>query len=493
MNDQVAATQSDLHVDVCFSSNLHSCAMSDLFFDTAFLSGSWAHNVRLSFDSEGWILAVEADTTSLGAQHVPGIAVPGVPNVHSHAFQRAMAGLTERGSPSGDSFWSWRERMYGFLRTLNPGDVEAIAGQLYSELARAGFTAVCEFHYLRNDGDGQSYGDPVEMGRRILRAGNRTGVGITLLPVLYRCADFGGQPLAHEQRRFLASVEDLVDDIVVLGTAADAPNNRVGLALHSLRAVSPRDLSLAVEAVRATEPDSPIHIHVAEQLREVEACIEWSGARPVEWLLDHAPVDDKWCLIHATHLSESEISGIARSGSTVGLCPTTEANLGDGIFDLEAFNRVQGSWAIGTDSHVGRNPATELRTLEYGQRLAGHVRNVAAGPHHRSTGRALLESAWNGGAKASGRPVGRLLPGFRADVVVLDPAHPSLVGREGDDVLDSWLFSGDDTPVRDVMVGGRWIVQDRRHALEDELKHECRAVMERLAGEGPQLFSDLDS
>jgi len=465
--------------------------MSDLFFDAAFLSGTWEQNVRLSVDGEGWIQSLNVGAVPKGAQHVPGIAVPGVPDVHSHAFQRAMAGLTERGSPSGDTFWSWRERMYGFLRALSPDDVEAIASQLYSELLKHGFTAVAEFHYLRNDVDGRPYEDPVEMGRRILASAARSGIGITLLPVLYRASDFGGAPPTPEQRRFVSSVEDLVGDVLILDAAARTGDTRVGLALHSLRAVPPDALSVAVEAIRESKHGTPIHIHVAEQVREVEACLAWSGARPVEWLLDNAPVDRHWCLVHSTHLDPNELEALAASGAVVGLCPTTEANLGDGAFRLAPYMARRGAWAIGTDSHVGRSPVAELRMLEYGQRLAGRVRNVAAGPQHRSTGRALLESAWAGGAQACGRAVGRLEVGCRADVVVLDSDHPSLVGREGDDVLDSWVFSGEDTPVRDVMVGGRWVVRGGRHIEEAEIAGGFREVARRLGHETPQLKLDL--
>jgi formimidoylglutamate deiminase len=461
--------------------------MADLFFDSAFLSGSWEENVRISVDQHGWITSVRSDGTPRGAQHIPGIALPGVPNVHSHAFQRAMAGLTERGSPGGDSFWLWRDRMYHFLRSLDPNDVEVIASQLYSELLRHGFTSVAEFHYLRNDVDGRAYEDPVEMGRRILGAGERTGLGVTLLPVLYCAADFGGSPPEHEQRRFVSTVEELVGDVVVLGAAADGVNARVGLALHSLRAVPPAELAVAVEAVRGIDETAPIHLHVAEQLREVEASIEWSGARPVEWLMGNAPVDERWCLVHATHVDDGEVQRMAESGCVVALCPTTEANLGDGVFPLAAYVRAGGSWAVGTDSHVGRSPASELRMLEYGQRLTERTRNVAAGSQARSTGRALLDAAWAGGAQACGRAIGRLEPGYRADIVVLDTDHPSLVGREGDDVLDSWVFSEDDTPVRDVFVGGRAVVRDGRHVVQQEIWTSYAELVSRLGAETPQL------
>lgn len=466
--------------------------MPDLFFDTAFLSGNWARDVRVSIDPGGAITAVQEDARPQGAQHVPGVAVPGVPNVHSHAFQRGMAGLTERGSPTGDSFWSWRERMYSFLRALGPEDVQAIAAQLYVELLRHGFTAVAEFHYLRNDVDGRAYDDPVEMGRRVIAAAEAAGLGMTLLPVAYRTADFGGTSATHEQRRFIASVEDLIGDIAVLGAGAVPGSVRVGLALHSLRAVPATELAVAVQAARDMDPGLPIHIHVAEQLREVKACQAWAGARPVEWLLDHAPVDASWCLIHATHVTDEEVAAIANSGAVVGLCPTTEANLGDGIFPLAAYIEAGGAWAVGTDSHVSRSPVAELRMLEYGQRLSTMTRNVAAGSQPRSSGRSLLEAAWSGGAVACGRRVGRIASGYRADIVVLDPDHPSLAGREGDDLLDAWIFSGEETPVRDVAVGGRWVVRDGRHTAAEPIAEAYREVARRTGDTTPQLTIDFD-
>jgi len=466
--------------------------MADLYFDSALLPGGWARDVRVAVDSGGWIHSVESDVTPRGARHVPGIAVPGVPNVHSHSFQRALAGLAERGAPGGDSFWTWRRGMYDFLETLDPAGVEAITGQLFAELLRQGFTSTAEFHYLRNDPKGRSYDDPVEMGHRILSAAERSGMGMTMLPAVYRASDFGGVPPLPDQRRFTASVEDLIGDVAVLGANAPSATVRVGLAIHSLRAASPTDLMVAVEAVRSMDPEIPIHIHVAEQEREVEACEAWSGARPVAWLLDNAPVDRRWCLIHATHVDGSEIDALAASGAVVGLCPTTEANLGDGIFPFAEFLRCGGRWAVGTDSHVGRSPAGELRMLEYGQRLTTRTRNVAAGRAARSTARTLLEGAWAGGAQACGRRIGLLAPGYRADAVILDPDHPSLAGREEDEALDSWLFSGEDTPVRDVFVGGEAVVRDGRHVRADELSAAYRAVARSFGGSAAQLALDLE-
>jgi formimidoylglutamate deiminase len=465
--------------------------MTDLYFDSALLPAGWARDVRVSVDAGGWITAVDSDVTPRGARPVPGIAVPGVPNVHSHAFQRALAGLTERGSPDGDSFWSWRERMYTFLERIDPPGVEAVAAQLFSELLCSGFTSTVEFHYLRNNPSGRSYDDPVEMANRVLAAADTCHMGMTILPTVYRASDFGGARPLDQQKRFTATVEELIGDVAVLGAHAPSGTVRVGLALHSLRAVPPADLAVAVEAVRGMDPEIPIHVHVAEQEREVEACRAWSGQRPVAWLLEHAPVDEHWCLVHATHVDGAEIDGIAASGAVVGLCPTTEANLGDGIFPFAEFSRSGGRWAVGTDSHVGRSPCGELRMLEYGQRLITRTRNVAAGPKARSSGRVLLEGAWSGGAQASGRRIGRIAPGYRGDVVVLDADHPSLAGREEDDALDSWIFSGNPSPVSDVFVGGAHVVREGRHVRAREVAEAYRAVARALAARTPQLDLEL--
>lgn len=456
--------------------------MVDLHLGKALLPDGWAESVRLTCDASGEIVAVRPGAEPAGAERVAGVAVPGVPNLHSHAFQRALAGLAERGSPSGDTFWSWRRRMYRFLRAVEPDDVEAVAAQLFVETLRHGFTSVAEFHYLRNAPDGRPYDDPVEMARRIHRAAGWAGTGLTLLPVVYRSADFEGVPPREEQKRFVASVPAHLQDLALLARAtADDPDASVGLALHSLRAVPPDEMGEALEGLDRVAPGAPVHIHLAEQRREVEACVAWAGVPPARWLLDHAPVDGRWCLVHATHLDDDEVKAVARSDAVVGLCPTTEANLGDGVFPFAAYRDQGGAWGVGTDSHVSVSPVAELRTLEYGQRLTREERNVAAGPRNASTARALLESAWRAGARATGRPVGLLAPGSRADLVILDPDHPALVGREDDHLLDAWIFSGEDTPVRHVMVGGRWVVLDGRHPRQEEILEGYRTAARRLA------------
>jgi formimidoylglutamate deiminase len=462
----------------------------------ALLPGGWTRDVRLDVDPSGSISGVTSGVTPVveggvtasaadgpEAERLPGVVVPGVPDLHSHAFQRALAGRTERGSPRPESFWSWRERMYAFLAVLEPDDVEAIAAQLQAELLRHGYTALAEFHYLHLDPEGRPYADPGEMARRVLAAADLSGIGLSLLPVLYRAADFGGAEAGPGQRRFVLG-EDAFADLLDAAVAATQghPDRRVGLALHSLRAVPPDALERAVSAWTSVDADGPIHIHVAEQRREVEACLAWSGQRPVAWLLAHAPVDARWCLVHATHMDDAELQGLARSGAVAGLCPTTEANLGDGVFRLADYLAAGGEWGVGSDSHVSTSPVEELRWLEYAQRLTRERRTVAAGSADRSTARVLLESAWAGGARACGRPIGRIETGYRADWVVLDPDHPALVGLEADALLDGWIFSGNDSPVREVWVGGRRVVADGRHAAAEAIAERYRATIGRLAG-----------
>ena len=456
--------------------------MSDLFFELALLPGGWTRNVRGEVTADGDFGEILTGADPDGARRVAGAAVPGVPNLHSHAFQRAMAGLTEHGSTAEFGFWSWREHMYAFLARLTPGDVQVIAAQLYAEMLRHGYTAVTEFHYLRNDPAGRPYAVPHEMALRLHEAAMAAGIGLTLLPTVYRVADFGADAPAPEQRRFVATVDEILADADALrkATAGDG-SRRVGLALHSLRAVPPGDLSNAVAALHAADPAAPVHIHVAEQVREVRACLDWSGASPVEWLLDHARVDRRWCAVHATHMTGEETRALAASGAVTGLCPTTEANLGDGVFPFASYSVAGGRWGVGSDSHVSVSPAADLRMLEYSQRLTMHERNIAGGRKQHSTGRALLEGAWAGGAQASGRRLGAIRTGYRADVVVLDTEQPALVGREEDQLLDAWIFSGEDTPVRDVMVGGAWVVKDGRHRAQEEIADAYRALSRRLS------------
>ncbi len=449
--------------------------------DTALTPEGWRTRVYLEIDADGRLTAVEPDAGEARAgERIAGVVVPGMPNLHSHAFQRGMAGLAERAGPGTDDFWSWREAMYRFVARLDPEGLEAIATQLYVEMARAGYTSVAEFHYFHNDTDGTPYADRAETSERIVRAARRAGIGLTLLPVLYQSGGFGGAPAGEAQRRFVMSTDAWLE---LFGTlrARHGRDVRIGLALHSLRAVGPEALRAAVDAVREIDPEAPVHIHIAEQTREVEDCLAWSGARPVEWLLANAPVDDRWCLVHATHTTADERRGIAARRAVAGLCPTTEANLGDGFFEAPDFAARGGRYGVGSDSNVSVSATEELRWLEYGQRLRLRRRNVLAAAESDSVGRSLWDGASEGGAAALGREAGRLAPGRRADLLVLDPDHPALAGRSGDSLLDSFVFSGGGEALRDVMAGGRWIVRDRRHPAEEAAASAYRAAIARLA------------
>jgi formimidoylglutamate deiminase len=442
--------------------------------DAALIGGEVVERVRIEIGPDGRIAALHPNATA-AAERLPGLVVPGIPNLHCHAFQRAMAGLAERAGPEGDSFWRWREVMYRFLALLAPEDVQAIAAQLYVECLLHGYTAVAEFHYLHTAPDGVPYAEPAEMALRIAAAAEAAGIGLTLLPVLYRHGGFGGAPPAAGQRRFVLSA-----DVYARVCATVARYVPVGIAPHSLRAVTPGDLTEAVALAAAFGPATPIHIHVAEQEQEVSDCLAWSGARPVAWLLDHAPVGPAWCLVHATHSDPEECARLAASGAVAGLCQTTEANLGDGIFPLRPYLAACGRFGVGSDSNVATSPVEELRWLEYVRRLESRARNVTATRPGASVGAALLAGAAAGGAQALGREAGEIMPGSRADLVVLDTSHPALVGRRGLAVLDAFVFSGNTTPVRHVMVGGAWVVRYGAHLRGPEIEAAFAATMRRL-------------
>ena len=470
------------------------------FAEHAWLPQGFARDVRIEVDRgrflPGALLAVDAGASPEAAEMLGRYVVPGMPNLHSHAFQRAMAGLAERRGGEGDSFWTWREVMYAFARCVGPDDLRAIAAQLYVEMLEAGYTQVCEFHYLHHQPDGRPYADPAAMSLALVEAAQEAGIGLTLLPVLYMTGGFDGRPLSERQRRFHHEVDAylrLLERLRLL----ESPLVRVGIALHSLRAVPPDAMGHVLEAAaglplsRDQHPADamPIHIHISEQAGEVEECVATRGARPVDWLLDHAKVDARWCLVHATHLTDGEMRRFAASGAVAGLCPTTEANLGDGFFPLAAWLDAAGVLGIGSDSHISVSPVEELRWLEYGQRLVARQRNIAASPATPSTGERLYGCALDGGARASGVAVGWLaggdpgLPsvGPRADLVVLDDRSPLLAGRTPADVIDTWLFAGNVNLVKDVMVGGEWVVRDARHRDRARIASRYRAVVERVA------------
>ena len=436
--------------------------------------------------ADGWhtdaMLAVGADgrlceTADDAGEAIGHWVLPGMPNLHSHAFQRAMAGLAERKGRNDDSFWSWRETMYAFAATIGPHELQAIAAQLYVEMLKAGYTQVCEFHYLHHQPDGTPYAQPEAMSLALIEAAREAGIALTLLPVLYISGGFDGRALTPRQRRFGHDVDGYLR---LLDTLRKHENDslRIGIALHSLRAVPEQAMRevLASEVARAC----PVHIHIAKQIGEVQDCLATRGARPVEWLFEHADVDARWCLVHATHLTDAETVQLARSGAVAGLCPTTEANLGDGLFPLTAYQDAGGTLGIGSDSHISISPVEELRWLEYGQRLTSGHRNVAARGQGVSVGETLWDAALHGGAQAAGLPLGELRAGTRADLIVLDENSPLLAARDARSVLDSFLFAGNTPLVRDVMCGGEWVVRDFHHRDEERMAMRYRTAVKTI-------------
>ena len=437
-------------------------------FAQARLAEGWRENVVIGIGADGNIVALQPGDTTTEAIAVAGAALPGMPNGHSHAFQRAMAGLAECRTGDHDSFWTWRETMYELARRMTPEHLNAIAAQLYAEMLKAGYTTVCEFHYLHHRPDGSPYAERGVMAHAVIDAAVAAGIGLTLLPTLYCTSDFGAAPPTARQRQFVLDAPQFLQLFDALcARPRDAAQITVGVAFHSLRAVPPERLREVLDAL-SSRPACPIHLHIAEQEREVSECLRHRGRRPIEWLLEQAPVDERWCLVHATHATHTEQDAIARSRASVVLCPTTEANLGDGIFDLPRFLDAQGVMAIGSDSHISVSPVEELRWLEYQSRLLRCERNVLA-DDETSTGARLWDLACSGGAQACGRNVGSLRLGARADSVVLDLDSPALFARTGDAILDTFIFSGQPNPIRDVMAGGRWVVQDGRHFAEDTI------------------------
>ena len=451
-----------------------------LFATRALLPEGLAENVLIEIDSQGTIVEVRAGSAAPSSAERVGLLLPGVPDMHSHAFQRAMAGLAER-LPLGEaSFWTWRAVMYAFAAKMTPEIVRAVAMQLYVEMLEAGYTTVGEFHYLHHRPDGNVYDDAAEMALAHLDAGRAAGIGMTMLPSLYQTGGFDEAP-EPGQRRFIHDHDAyfrLIDRL--RSHMVGRPNERLGIAPHSLRAVPPGSLRRAVEVWRSIDRDGPIHIHLAEQVREVRECLEATGARPGERLLASVDVDATWTLIHATHLADEELTALAGSGAVACSCPSTEGNLGDGLFRLADWLDRHGSLAIGTDSHVVIDPFEELRWLEYGQRTHTLRRTVAATAARPATGARLLSAVLEGGRRASGRPIGRIEVGSRADLVVLDADHPRLVERDGDGLLDSLVLAPGHHLVRHVMVGGIWQVRDGRHRLHARAAAAYRTAVRGL-------------
>jgi formimidoylglutamate deiminase len=454
--------------------------------DRALLASGWASNVRLQVDDHGTItsLVAASPTRDPRALHLRGVTLPGIPNLHSHAFQRALAGQVEVFSGSNDNFWSWRRQMYRLVTHIQPSHLQAIAEQLYLEMLKSGYTSVAEFHYLHHDHNGQPFSDLSTMSGAILQAAATTGIGLTHLPVLYMSPGFDGGDLGREQRRFgFSRVPDFLELVhLLLGATTDNPQIEIGIAPHSLRAVPVPALRELVAGFSPGSGCGPIHIHIAEQTREVAECIAHTGGRPIQHLCEQLPLDQRWCLVHATHIDSAEIATLAATGAVVGLCPTTEANLGDGLFPLSHWHQHPGALGIGSDSNTSVSPLEELRWLEYGQRLQGRRRNIFADSKHPHVGANLWRAACRGGAQALGRNCGAIATGMRADMVVVDPEHPLLLGREDDELIDSLVFSGNDNSITQVFSGGKWLIRDGHHACEDAIARRFGRAIKDLTG-----------
>jgi formimidoylglutamate deiminase len=455
-----------------------------LFAEHAYLPDGWRRNVLLEWNAEGTLTAVTPDSSAatLGVAYAAGPVMPGMPNLHSHAFQRAMAGLTEYRANATDTFWSWRDLMYRFAARISPEGLAAIAQWLYIEMLKAGYTSVCEFHYVHHTPDGGPYLNSAELAERVVDAAKRTGIGMTMLPVLYQYSGFGARAPRADQQRFINSPDALLDLLDRLRSArGEDASLRYGVAPHSLRAVSADSLHALLGGLDRMLPGAPVHIHIAEQTAEVDACLETEGARPVRWLLDRFDVDARWCLVHATHVDADETAALAKSGAVAGLCLTTEANLGDGIFPAQEYLDAKGRFGIGSDSHIGVDWRSELRLLEYGQRLSRRQRNVLASSDATHVADRLYAAALEGGARATGRAVGALQVGHRADWLVLDADHSAIAEQ----ALGAWL-SGvvfcehGETPVRDVYAGGEKVVDNRRHRDEERAYAKYRVALADL-------------
>jgi len=448
--------------------------------------------VAIEWDAAGEIVRAEPGASGQGMAIAAGPVLPGMPNLHSHAFQRAMAGLAERRGHASDDFWTWREAMYHLVTHLSPEDVEAVAAQLYLEMLQNGYTSVAEFHYLQHQPDGTPYADRAELAHRVIAAARATGIAMTLLPVLYAYGGFGHRALNPAQRRFAGTPESIALLLRELATGyRDHPLLRFGIAPHSARAVDALMLQEMVAAMDAIDALAPIHMHASEQTGEVRECEATHGATPIDWIADIVGLDRRWCLVHATHITPREAARVRDAGAVVGLCPTTEANLGDGIFAFADHFAHAGRWGIGGDSHVSVSPFEELRALEYSQRLAQLGRNVSASMDAPLVATNLWSGACAGGAQALGQPVGAIAAGRRADLVVLDGGNLDFAGLDAPAMLAVAMFSGNTNRVRDVIVAGNAVVREGRHAGEEAIARDFRAALLRLRAHPVAPLSSL--
>jgi formimidoylglutamate deiminase len=451
-------------------------------FKAAYLADGWSHDAVVSVADDGFVSEIHRGDGAPDAEPVGGVVVPGMPNAHSHAFQRAMAGDTEYRLSTRDSFWTWRQSMYSLANRLEPEQLELIATQLYVEMLKAGYTSVAEFHYLHRQRNGQAYAGANPLWEAVQSAAVTAGIGFTFLPTLYQSSDFGGVALKAEQARFAFDTNAFVRAVEsqLRTDRAAAPLRRTGVAFHSLRAVPLAELQRATAALRALEATLPLHIHIAEQQLEVESCLRQTAKRPIELLMETGLVDDRWCLVHATHANPKEIKSIAASGAAVCLSISTEANLGDGFFDAVRYLRHDGRLCVGSDSQSTVSPAEELRWLEYQQRLRKRRRGILAHAGESHVGSVLWRDAARAGAQALGQPVGSIEVGRRADWLVLDASHASLAGGATDTILDRLLFAGGEKAIRDVMVAGRWVIKDGTHAADESLRRRFGPLLAEL-------------
>ena len=446
----------------------------------AWVDGQWQRGVCMEANKEGYWTRIESGIAAAPAHATAlnGPVLPGMVNAHSHAFQRAFAGLSERRDSDADDFWSWRDRMYGVALRITPAQMRAVAAQLYVEMLQGGYTQVCEFHYLHHSETGQPYTDPATMAWAVADAASDAGLGLTLLPVLYERAGFAQPKLREDQRRF-AGTPDFIADLQSTVEQSRRPLLNAGVSVHSLRAASPESIRRLLHRVGNT--DMPIHIHVAEQMQEVRDCLAHTGQRPIAWLCDQLPLDARWQLVHGTHTETSEIEAVARIGAGIVICPSTEGNLGDGLADLPGWLSCGVPMAIGSDSHVSRHWAEELRWLEYGQRLGLQRRNVAASPATEpATAARLFETALSAGGQAAGQRKWGIQTGARADMLVLDTGTPGLLGVPPSHTLDALVFATNTSAIRDVYVAGNHVVRNGQHTCVASIADKFQGVMQTL-------------
>lgn len=455
-----------------------------IYAKSMLLADGWQENVLLEHDSNGVITKIKPQTakpTNFNGKVIDGAVIPGMVNNHSHAFQWAMAGLGEASGETKDSFWTWRKAMYGFVENIDPDDLNHIASALYMQMLKAGYTSVGEFHYLHHDKAGGFYENPAEMSMQIFEAGKNSGIDVTLLPVFYRYSGFGPQAPTDGQRRFIHSQDAygrLLEQVHLLATEY---NQSYGIAPHSLRAVTEEELEFAVKALRSQSDSAPIHIHIAEQTKEVNDCVAHYGERPVEWLYNHLSPDETWCLVHATHLTSEEVTAIAESKAVVSICTTTEANLGDGFFPMLDFKAQQGRWSVGSDSHISVSATEELRWLEYQQRLSERSRTVLVDGANSSTGHWLWTQAAQGGAQSIQQPVGQIAVGHKANFIELNTESLVFVGKTKEQLLDAFIFNqAASDAINSVWVSGTKLVEQGRHHAEDNIVECFKQSMKKL-------------